>query len=101
MQAPTAPITPTTTTDDSIVRFGFVIVDPALRGKGCGRELLRLAVDYVKDNLTAERINLGVFENNPNARKCYESVGFKLYGAHEIDTPFGTWPCADLEIYIK
>lgn len=88
-------------TDDSTVRFGFVIVDPALRGKGCGRELLRLAVDYVKDNLTAERINLGVFENNPNARKCYESVGFKLYGAHEIDTPFGTWPCADLEIYIK
>ena len=86
--------------DDSSVRFGFVIVDPGIRGKGYGRELLKLAVDYVKDNLTATRIDLGVFVNNPKARRCYESVGFTEYGAHIIDTPFGPWDCIDMEMYI-
>ena len=33
---------------DSSVRFGFVIVDPALRGKGCGKELLRLGMEYAR-----------------------------------------------------
>ena len=86
--------------DDSSVRFGFVIVDPEIRGKGYGRELLQLAIQYVKDNLTATRIDLGVFINNPKARRCYESVGFKEYGAHIIDTPFGPWDCIDMEMYI-
>ena len=36
--------------DDSSVRFGFVIVDPDIRGKGYGRELLLLAKEYVKQN---------------------------------------------------
>ncbi|MBQ6017861.1 MAG: GNAT family N-acetyltransferase [Clostridiales bacterium] len=86
--------------DDSSVRFGFVIVDPGIRGKGYGRELLKLAIGYVKDNLTATRIDLGVFVNNPKARRCYESVGFTEYGAHIIDTPFGPWDCIDMEMYI-
>lgn len=86
--------------DDSSVRFGFVIVDPEIRGKGYGRELLRLAIQYVKDNLTATRIDLGVFVNNPKARRCYESAGFTEYGAHVIDTPFGPWDCIDMEMYI-
>ena len=86
--------------DDSSVRFGFVIVDPEIRGKGYGRELLRLAIDYVRNNLTATRIDLGVFVNNPKAKRCYESVGFTEYGAHIIDTPFGPWDCIDMEMYI-
>ena len=86
--------------DDSSVRFGFVIVDPEIRGKGYGRELLRLAIQYVKDNLTATRIDLGVFVNNLKAKRCYESVGFNEYGAHIIDTPFGPWDCIDMEMYI-
>jgi RimJ/RimL family protein N-acetyltransferase len=86
--------------DDSSVRIGFVIVDPNIRGKGCGRELMKLAVDYVKDNLTATRVDLGVFENNPKAKKCYSSVGFKDYGSHTIETPFGQWYCTDMELYL-
>ena len=86
--------------DDSSVRIGFVIVDPNIRGKGCGRELMKLAVDYVKDNLTATRVDLGVFENNPKAKKCYSSVGFKDYGSHTVETPFGQWYCTDMELYL-
>ena len=35
--------------DDSIVRFGFVIVDHVLRGHGNGKKMLRLATDYAKN----------------------------------------------------
>ena len=61
---------------------------------------MKLAVDYVKDNLTATRVDLGVFENNPKAKKCYSSVGFKDYGSHTIETPFGQWYCTDMELYL-
>ena len=86
--------------NDSSVRFGFVIVDPDIRGKGCGREMLRLGISYVKENLTATRIDLGVFENNPKAKRCYESVGFKDYGSHEFASSCGMWNCIDMELYI-
>ena len=86
--------------DDSSVRIGFVIVNPGIRGKGYGREMMQLAVKYVKDNLTATRVDLGVFDNNPKARKCYESVGFRDYGSHTVDTPYGLWNCTDMELYI-
>ncbi len=33
--------------DDRTVRFGFVILDPELRGKGFGKEMLRLGIEYV------------------------------------------------------
>ena len=85
--------------DDSSVRFGFVIVDPEIRGKGYGQEMLKLAIEYVKENLTATRIDLGVFVNNPKARKCYEAVGFTEYGAHVINTPYGPWDCVDMELF--
>lgn len=87
--------------DDSSVRFGFVIIDPALRGKGYGKELLRLGTEYVKKNLNATRIDLGVFENNESARHCYEAAGFTEYARRECKMPIGIWNCADMEIFIK
>ena len=87
--------------DDSSVRFGFVIIDPTLRGKGYGKELLRLGIEYVKDNLKAARIDLGVFENNESARRCYEAAGFTEYARRECRMPIGIWNCADMEIFIK
>ncbi len=86
--------------DDSSVRFGFVILNPELRGKGLGKEMLRLGIQYVKDHLSASRIDMGVFENNERARNCYESVGFKEYGRRECAMPVGTWNCIDLELFI-
>ena len=50
--------------NNSIVRFGFVIVDPNLRGCGKGKKMLQLAIDYAKNILGASKITLGVFINN-------------------------------------
>ena len=87
--------------DESSVRFGFVIVTPTLRGKGYGKEMLRLGIEYVKSNLSASRIDLGVFANNEKAKHCYESVGFKEYGSRECALPIGTWNCIDMEMFLE
>ena len=84
--------------DDSTVRFGFVIVDPGIRGKGYGKEMLRQGILYVMHNLYANRIDLGVFENNERAKKCYEAVGFREYNRRECEMPIGTWTCIDMEL---
>ena len=86
--------------DDSSVRFGFVIVDPKLRGKGYGKEMLLLGVEYVKENLSVNRIDLGVFENNEKAKHCYEAVGFKEYNIRDCKLPIGNWKCIDMEMFV-
>lgn len=54
----------------------FVMVDPEQRGKGVGKEMLRLAVEYAFDITKAEAVALNVFSENTRAYRCYESVGF-------------------------
>ncbi|MBR1911818.1 MAG: GNAT family N-acetyltransferase [Treponema sp.] len=86
--------------DRSLVRFGFVIVSPELRGKGNGRKMLELAIQYAKSQLHASRITLGVFANNPKARACYESVGFKEYSVRSVNILGSDWECVDMELFI-
>lgn len=82
--------------DDTTVRFGFVIIDPAFRGCGNGKKMLQLAIDYAKNVLDASKITLGVFTNNDSARYCYESVGFQYLGKKEIyKMPIGEWECME------
>ena len=66
--------------DKTVIRFGFVIVDDSKRGKGYGKQMLRLAIDHAKHKLGVQKITLGVFDNNPSAIHCYESVGFVVTG---------------------
>lgn len=85
--------------DDSIVRFGFVIVAPAIRGCGNGKKMLQLAIDFSKNDLCASKITLGVFTNNDRARYCYESVGFQPVGRMGIyKMPVGEWECLEMEL---
>ena len=84
---------------DRVVRFGFVIVAPVLRGKGYGKAMLLAAVEYAKITLNAEIITLGVFANNDSAKYCYQSVGFKSVGKNEIyQMPLGEWECIEMSL---
>lgn len=62
--------------DKKTVRLGFIIIDDSKRGCGYGQEMINLAVKYAAEMLNAERITLGVFENNPGAYYCYKTAGF-------------------------
>lgn len=59
------------------LRFGFVIIDPEKRGKGYGKEMLRLGLKFAFEIYGAKRASLGVFENNFSAYYCYRAVGFE------------------------
>ena len=85
----------------TVLRFGFVIVDDKKRGRGYGREMLRLAVRYAFEFLKAEKITLGVFENNPSAYRCYRAAGFReAAGAEETFYPImgESWKCVEMEL---
>lgn len=62
--------------DDRWLRFGWVIVDDSKRGKGYGKEMLRLGLQYAFEIMMANIVTIGVFENNTSALHCYRSVGF-------------------------
>lgn len=95
-------ITLRTPADDSYEqRLGFVIVDDSKRGKGFGKALVSMAVDYAFFKLGAIKVSLGVFENNPAAIRCYESVGFHRVVRQEIesyDCLGETWNCIEMEL---
>ncbi len=86
--------------DDKKVRFGYVIVDPTIRGKGYGKQMLMLGLRFVFDIYGANEVSLGVFENNESAYNCYKRVGFKENGIiEEYNIGNETWK--DIEMVIK
>ena len=84
------------------LRFGFIIVDASRRGKGYGSKMLRMAIRYATEFLGVEKITLGVFENNPAAYRCYQSVGFQE-GAEPswCDLMGERWKCLELEYLVE
>ena len=62
------------------VHFGFIVVSPGLRGKGAGKAMVQQALKFAGGILGMDRATLGVFENNPAARHCYEAAGFAAEG---------------------
>ena len=65
------------------LRFGFVIVAPHMRGKGIGKAMLQLGLEYAMRIYKAKKVTLGVFEDNPSAYWCYRSAGFRETGERE------------------
>lgn len=61
----------------SVLRLGFVIVDDSKRGKGYGKGMILLALKYAFEIMKADKVTIGVFENNTPAHHCYQSAGFK------------------------
>lgn len=86
--------------EKTVLRFGFVIVDDTKRGKGYGKEMISLSLKYAFEILKADRVNIGVFENNMSAYYCYKAAGFKDVEAEEmICELFGEkWKVLELEL---
>ena len=77
-----------------MIRFGWVIVDNSIRGKGYGTRMLRLGLKYAFEILGAKKITIGVFENNKPAYNCYKNAGFVDTGV-TIEEP---WNIIEMEI---
>lgn len=87
--------------DFSEQRIGFVIVDDSKRGRGFGKTLVNMAVDYAFKRLGATKVSLGVFENNTSAIHCYEAAGFHRVPRLKVESYecLGeTWNCIEMEL---
>ncbi len=63
--------------DNRMLRFGWVIVDSSLRGKGYGTQMIRKGLEYAFNILGVDFVSMGVFENNDIAHNCYKKAGFR------------------------
>lgn len=87
--------------EKAVLRLGFVIVDDSKRGKGYGKEMIRLALKYAFEIMKVEKVTIGVFENNASAYHCYKAAGFKeVETAEEVwcEVCGEKWKIIDLEI---
>ncbi len=60
--------------------LGVRIGSDADRGKGYGREAVKLALKYAWDHLNLNRVQLSVFANNNRAIRAYKAAGFETEG---------------------
>ena len=72
--------------DHDVIRLGWVIVDDSKRGKGYGKRMLELGLEYAFQILKAKKVTIGVFENNAPAYACYKSLGFQEIAQEEYRT---------------
>ena len=65
---------------DSLEVYRIYIGDPALRGKGYGRQALQWVLDRAFKEDTFHRVYLDYCTGNEPARRLYESMGFQHEG---------------------
>ena len=82
------------------IHLGFVIIDPKLRGKGHGRQMLELAIKYAFEVLNMKKITLGVFDCNPAAHYCYKNAGLidERFEANVFTFQNESWGLYDMSI---
>lgn len=61
--------------DNHVIWLSQLYIDPAQRGKGIGKEALKLAVAWAKTK-DYKTFSLDVWTSNTAAKKAYEKVGF-------------------------
>lgn len=85
--------------DAGELSFGYVIMSPEARGKGYGKQMMRLGIKFAFEFYGASKVTLEVFENNPNAYHCYKAVGFVENGCSTIYNLCGEeWKSIEMEI---
>jgi ribosomal protein S18 acetylase RimI-like enzyme len=81
-------------------RIGWVLVDPKRRGQGWGRVLVTHLVQLARDT-GAERITLGVYQDNLPARSLYADLGFVDTGNRRVSQVDGqAWISLDFELLL-
>lgn len=64
------------------------------------KQMLQLAIKKAQQEFGARKITLGVFENNPSAFHCYESVGFVVTGIDTYAIDGEEWSGKEMELVI-
>ncbi|KFY21469.1 hypothetical protein V493_07371 [Pseudogymnoascus sp. VKM F-4281 (FW-2241)] len=68
---------------ESTIELQRIYVDPAHHGKGVGKLLASKLEDMARKQ-GFKHIWLGVWEENHNAQKMYEKIGYRRVGSHDF-----------------
>jgi len=81
----------------------FLIGDKKQRNKGFGSKIINELVRIGFDEMDFHRIDLGVFDFNKNAIKCYQNCGFEIEGLFKENTKVGNeyWSTFNMSILNK
>ncbi|RYD19381.1 MAG: N-acetyltransferase [Verrucomicrobiaceae bacterium] len=74
---------------ENVVTLGILIGDPSMRGKGIGRQAIRLALDEARDVWSPHQVRLRVRAANERAIRCYTALGFRQSEAFQRTLPGG------------
>jgi RimJ/RimL family protein N-acetyltransferase len=66
--------------DQHCATYSVGLFVAALRGRGLGREVTRLVLDWALGPLDAHRVQLEVLAGNVRALRCYLTCGFRVEG---------------------
>lgn len=83
------------------LRLGFVILNPSLRNRGYGKEMVSLAVQFAFEFINVPKVSLGVFEHNTPAIRCYRSCGFRDVPRKKPEQYVcmgEVWSCIEMEL---
>ena len=69
---------------NKIVRIGFVVLAPEMRGKGLAKPRIEKAIAYTKRNTDSEIITICCYDDNIPALRTYEKAGFVKNGRYEL-----------------
>ncbi len=77
---------------EHVAMIGIGIIEP-WRGAGLGRMLMERTIDWARESALIDKLELGVFEHNTNARNLYTSLGFQIEGVRTraIRQPDGSY----------
>lgn len=76
----------------------YVTIDDTKRGKGYGKQMLQMVIKKAKEEFGVQKITLGVFDNNPSAFHCYDSLGFKVIGTDTYLIDGEEWTGKEMEL---
>jgi RimJ/RimL family protein N-acetyltransferase len=76
----------------SSARLSRLLVEPGRRGEGLGLALVDALLSVAFDELALHRVELGVYDFNRGAIRCYEKAGFRIEGTRrECHLVAGSW----------
>jgi RimJ/RimL family protein N-acetyltransferase len=67
----------------------ILIGDPSKRNRGYGKAIIQKLIDIGFNELGLHRLELGVYDFNKGAIRCYEECGFKIEGLLKENKRFG------------
>ncbi len=75
--------------DKRTARLGRVLIGPnEIRSKGYGKQMINAALKFGFEELNLNETDLGVFDFNTSAIRCYQKIGFQQYEIRQNASKF-------------